>query len=71
MEDFFKWIVTSFFGGIAAIFIFAKFLLEKYAEGYLKKKGDNLATKEDIGEITKIVEGIKHENNLILEEVRG
>ena len=33
---------------------------------YLRKKGENLATKEDIGELTKQVESIKSELNLRL-----
>lgn len=34
---------------------------------YLKKKGENLATKEDIGEITKKIEAIRSEYNAQLE----
>jgi hypothetical protein len=70
MEDFFKWIVAGFAGG-AGIWLFIKSSLEKYAGAFLEEKGKNLATKQDIGDITKIVESIKHENNLILEEIKG
>jgi len=38
---------------------------------YFKKKGENLATKEDVGEITKKVEAIKHEYSTALESIRG
>lgn len=42
------------------------FGLRHYFGGYLDKKAENLATKEDIGDITKIVESIKHENDKVL-----
>lgn len=35
------------------------FGLKKYIGGYLDEKAKNLATKEDVGEITGIVEGVK------------
>lgn len=37
---------------------------------YLKEKGKNLATKEDIEEITKKIESIKHDYNRQLEEFK-
>lgn len=70
MEDFFKWIIAGFAGG-AGIWLLIKSSLEKYTGAFLEEKGKNLATKQDIGKITKIVEGIKHENSLLLEEVKG
>ncbi|MDD2901561.1 MAG: hypothetical protein PHU44_03935 [Syntrophales bacterium] len=70
MEDFFKWIVAGFAGG-AGIWLLIKSYIDKYAGAFLEEKGKNLATKQDIGDIAKIVESIKHENNLILEEVKG
>lgn len=39
--------------------IIATYLI--YYKGYREKKGENLAIKEDIGEITKIVENIKYQ----------
>lgn len=45
---------------ITGIFLFIGYLVVKsYWPKYFEKKGENQATKEDIGEITKIVEGIK------------
>ena len=38
---------------------------------YFKKKGENLATKEDVEVITKKVESIKHEYSTALESIRG
>ncbi len=63
--------------GIIAIYIF-KF----YLPSYLAEKGKNLADKEDIGRITDEIEKVKvqygetlqniiHQNNLLLEEVKG
>ncbi|NLI80452.1 MAG: hypothetical protein GX443_02030 [Deltaproteobacteria bacterium] len=34
-------------------------VLEKYPEAYASERGKNLATKEDIGDITKTVEEIR------------
>ena len=42
-----------------------------YFPSYLKKKGENLATKEDIGEITKQVESIKHQHSTDLESFKA
>jgi len=46
------------------------FFAKVYLSGYLKEKSVNLATKEDIGDITKIVESTKSEI-LKLEKVHG
>jgi hypothetical protein len=51
---------------IAALGIVAYFI-----PAYLKKKGENLATKEDIGEITRKVESIKHEYSADLESLKA
>ncbi|MET4567698.1 hypothetical protein [Rhodanobacter soli] len=53
-----------------------------FLSGYLKRKGENLATKEDVGEITKKVEGIRadfvrdaqsraHEQNVFIESFKA
>lgn len=56
MNELAKWIPTILTLINTGIFaLFAKSLLPKYFE----EKGKNLATKEDIGEITKIVEDAK------------
>lgn len=45
-------------------------ILRHYLPSYLTEKGKNLATREDIGSITHIVESIKHDNQSQLEEIR-
>lgn len=42
-------------------------LLKSFIPGYLAEKGKNLASKEDIAQITKKVESVKHEYNLLLQ----
>lgn len=51
--------------GITAYFI------KNYFPSYLKKKAENLATKEDVGEITKSVEAIKHDYSADLESLKA
>lgn len=46
------WMFVSFFAGL---------LLGKFLPSYFSKKGENLATKEDISEITDKIESVKHE----------
>jgi hypothetical protein len=45
--------------------------LKNYFPSYFNKKAENLATKEDIGEITKQVESIKHLYSADLESLRA
>jgi hypothetical protein len=42
-----------------------------YFSTYLREKGKNLATKEDIGEITRIIEEVKHGHAKIIEEIKN
>lgn len=59
---------TLILQGIVIIgFIVLGFLLKNFWPKYFEKKGENLATKEDIGEITKIVEEVKNKLALELE----
>ena len=54
----------AYFGGGAAHYVVVchqSFYFRDYLPGYARKKGENLATKEDIGEITKTQEEIKHQ----------
>ncbi|WP_149242570.1 hypothetical protein [Dyadobacter sp. 32] len=48
---------------VAIVGIIIGFLIKDYLPSYFKKKGENLATKEDIGEITKLVEEVKSSFN--------
>lgn len=52
---------------VAAILFFARI----FFKGYIDQKSKNLATKEDVGEITNIVEKIKHENAQVLEKIKA
>ncbi|GGF00722.1 hypothetical protein [Pseudoalteromonas gelatinilytica] len=52
---------------VGAIFFFARI----FFKGYIDQKSKNLATKQDVGEITDIVEKIKHENAQILEKIKA
>jgi hypothetical protein len=46
------------------------FLLKNFIPSYFNQKGKNLATKEDIGAITKIVESVKLDNSTQLEVIK-
>jgi len=65
-----------------AFLIFVGFLVGQFLPSYLRAKGKNLATKEDIERITRNVEAVKaeyseklqelvHQNNLLLEQAKG
>src|SRR5713101_4752821 len=47
--------------GVAVAGFVLKGILQQYVPSYLAEKGKNLATKEDIGAITRAVEGVKDE----------
>ena len=47
------------------------FFLKAYFSGYLGEKAKNLATKEDIAEITRQVEGVKNEYSLNIEGLKA
>ena len=42
-----------------------------FFKSYFQEKGKNIATQEDIGPITKIVEGIKSDLSTKIEEVKA
>ncbi|MDN3654510.1 hypothetical protein QWZ08_02665 [Ferruginibacter paludis] len=50
-------LILQFFIIITGLFL--AFVFKNYYPKYFEEKGKNLATKQDIGEITEIVEGIK------------
>ncbi len=56
---------------ILIVGVVAGLVLKDYLPAYARKKGENLATKEDISEITRKVESIRSDYGLLLEEVRG
>ncbi|MFC5480563.1 hypothetical protein [Massilia suwonensis] len=43
----------------------------RWLSSYLNKKGENLATKEDIQAITHLVKGVEHQYNVMVEEMKG
>lgn len=54
---------------ILAAIIISYFLLRRFLPKYLEQKAKNLATKEDIAEITQIVEGIRSDRAKELENL--
>jgi hypothetical protein len=52
---------------LPGVVVFAAVLFFKR---YLGEKAKNLATKEDIGEITREVESVKHDYNALLEHLK-
>jgi hypothetical protein len=54
---------------LAAAFLLG-LILREFLPSYLREKGKNIATREDLGNLTQIVEDIKTENQLLLEKVK-
>jgi hypothetical protein len=46
-------------------------IIKDYLPSYMKRKGENLATKEDIAEITHKIEEVKHQYSLIIEQFKS
>jgi len=59
--------IIANFGFLLLVYLFFR----QYLPKYIKEKAKNLATKEDIGEITEIVEKVKHDNNSQLELIKA
>ena len=57
-------------GGLVAAFV-VRALLSQFLPGYLAEKGKNLAQKEDIEKLTSIVEAVKTEQALIVEQFKS
>ena len=55
---------------LAQIYLLIVFVLGALFRGYLNKKGENLATKQDIAEITDKIEQVKSEYTERLEEIK-
>jgi hypothetical protein len=45
--------------------------LKRYLSAYVDEKGKNLATKEDIGAITREVEAVRHDYSALLEQMKA
>jgi hypothetical protein len=54
---------------VALAFIVGLFF-NRFLPSYFQKKGENLATKEDLAELTRIAESIKVEHQLLLEQTK-
>ncbi|MFZ0052673.1 MAG: hypothetical protein WAK96_12940, partial [Desulfobaccales bacterium] len=67
VAEILRLILSGLIGGITAFFSLSKYFFSSYAS----EKGRNLATKEDISEITKKIEEIKHQYNLMIEQIKG
>jgi hypothetical protein len=70
-SDFFLYIFASF--GIGAVVAggIVFLLLKHHLPSYLAEKGKNLATKEDISEITDKVERVRSQYSVLLEELKA
>jgi hypothetical protein len=64
-------ILGYFSGGVSVGLALFAILGRKYLESYLTEKGKNLATKEDIKDITHQVEAIKNQYAQLLEEQKA
>jgi hypothetical protein len=69
-----KWIIESAakygLGGLVAggiLFL----LLKNHISSYLTEKGKNLATKEDIGQITHLVKSVEHQYNVLIKQMEA
>ncbi|RYH42351.1 MAG: hypothetical protein EON54_17835, partial [Alcaligenaceae bacterium] len=72
VEIKFVWGTLAGFGiGAVVGFAVAFFILRFYLPGYLGEKGKNLATKEDVGEITKRVEEVKNQYGMLVEQFKA
>ena len=70
LREFLSYLGAFGVGGLlvgGAIFL----ILKSFLPSYLSEKAKNLATREDIAEITDNIEKIKSEYALVLEELRG
>lgn len=64
------WLLGYGIEGIFAGFL-VFFLIKFFLPGYLTEKGKNLATSEDIAEITKKIESVKSDYSVLLEQHRA
>jgi hypothetical protein len=64
-------LVITFLASGAATWVVVAWLLKHYVPAYLKEKGKNLATKEDIGAITNEVKQVEHQYNTLIEELKS
>lgn len=70
MNPIFEVLVGYGFGGVVAGLV-VWLLTKNYLPAYLSEKGRNVAQKEDIQELTRLVETVKTGNQVLLEGVRA
>jgi hypothetical protein len=66
--------VSTFLSSGAAcllVMLVATRLLKSYLSSYVEEKGKNLATKEDVGAITREVERVRHDYSALLEQMKA
>lgn len=69
-----RFLFTSLAGlglGVVVAVAIAWVILKSFIPGYLAEKGKNLATKEDVAEITRKVEDVKHQYTQLVEAQRA
>ena len=66
-----KALVGAFGGGAVAAAGVAYLSLKFYLSSYLSEKGKNLATREDIEEITNKIEGVRTQYATLIEELKA
>lgn len=59
----------SFSTGLVTALMFVALITKFYIPAYLKEKAKNLATKEDISEITEAIEKVRSQYNEKLQEL--
>jgi hypothetical protein len=69
-SDFIFYLFVSFGIGVAVAGGVVFLLIKHYLPSYLSEKGKNLATKEDIEDITEKIESVKSQYSVLLEELR-
>jgi hypothetical protein len=70
LREFLSYLGAFGVGGVVAgVCVFL--LLKSFVPSYLAEKGKNLATREDMAEITDEIEKVKSEYALILEELKA
>jgi hypothetical protein len=71
MSDWLE-LLSVFFGVLGSVSLaIVAWCVKYYIPGYLKTKGQNLATKEDIASITREVEGVKEYYTVELEKYKN
>lgn len=74
MTNEIKWLLEELikYGlGFTAAGIIFYLIITRWLSSYLNEKGKNLATKEDVAQITNLVKGVEHQYNVLIEEMKS